>query len=157
MSISVKLVEPTHDILQYLADNMRESDVKELKASSGHDPLTVMVMGVQASEYSHVFAFDDVPVGIIGLAILPQIPEFGSPWMVGTDGITKNPVTFIKLMKEEMSRMISVRQQLINYVHVENKESIRFLSLMGFTIGEPEVFGVAGELFRKFYKGIDNV
>jgi hypothetical protein len=41
---------------------------------------------------------------------------------------------------------------LVNYVDNRYEAAIRWLRVLGFWVGEPEVYGTSGELFRPFVK-----
>lgn len=75
--------------------------------------------------------------------------ETGQPWLMTSDEVRKiSPLKFARLYKKEVDKMLELFPRLENYVSESYHESIRMLSIVGFTIGEPERVG--NGMFRKF-------
>lgn len=77
--------------------------------------------------------------------------KFGVPWLLGTELSKKVKRAFLKEIKDCLGTMIKEYKFLINYVHPKNKQSIRWLKWLGFTVTSPIPFGDFGNLFHPFY------
>lgn len=77
--------------------------------------------------------------------------EVGQPWLLTSNEVYKvSPLKFAKVYQKEVRKMLELFPLLENYVAVEYDEAVRLLSIVGFTIGEPEKYGLG--MFRKFSK-----
>lgn len=75
--------------------------------------------------------------------------DTGKPWLLTSSEVYKiSALRFAKIYQNEVYKMISLFPRLENYVCASYPEAIRLLSIIGFTIGEPEKVG--GGMFRKF-------
>lgn len=73
----------------------------------------------------------------------------GIPWLITTPKVYRvSPLRFARLYQNEVRAMLNLFPRLENYVAVDYEEAIRLLSVVGFTIGEPERYG--NGMFRKF-------
>lgn len=153
MSIAVEYVKPTDELLQHVADNMREADAIECMASSGRSPLDALTSGVVISNHCSVVMVGGVPCAVVGLVITSLVSGHGVPWMLATDDAVKHRRVFIDNCKQGLCDMLKVCPNLVNYVHAENKLSVKWLRWMGFTILPSEPTGVNGAHFHKFYIG----
>lgn len=138
--------------LALIEANIREADQIELEYSSGSVS--------KALRYSFLSAFmcrvcecEAGIVAIYGVSPLSWSQGVGSPWLIGTrllEGRHKRALLlFGKPIMNEFKRYFPGR--LENYVHVDNDKSIRWLRWLGFSFGEPETYGVAGQLFLPFW------
>ena len=150
--MSVKFVKPNSDLVQYVANNMRQADRIEITASHGYTPIEALVKGVAISTLSSVALINDEPCAVFGLVVENIITGFGVPWLLGTDLIFKHKRDFVEHTRIGVDEMLEVCPRLENWVHCENVKSIRWLKSMGFTMSDPKPIGVNGELFMRFTK-----
>lgn len=151
--MSVKFVKPTDELIQFVADNMREADRIEIAASHGYLPHEALVKGVARSALCSVALIDDVPCAVFGLSIENIATGLGVPWLLGTDLIFKHRRKFVEYTRAGVEDMQNVCPRLTNWVHCDNVQSIRWLKSMGFSFGKPKRVGLNGELFVQFSKG----
>ena len=151
MSEEVKFVRPTDELVEFIAVNMRQADVDEIWASHRHLPYESLMSGWDLSHSSIVVTVNDEPCVMMGLVIRDILSGAGTPWLLGTDNALKYKRHFLTQVPAVIDEMLTTCPRLFNYVHIENKVSIRWLKRIGFTIDEPAPYGVAGELFHKFY------
>ena len=147
----VELIQPDTDAVRYIAENMRQSDIDEVWASNNHTPLEALVNGWENSHGSLIVQINGDPCVMLGLVRLDFLSGHGTPWLLGTDSSLKYKREFLKQVPAVIEEMLGICQTLSNYVHVNNSVSIRWLKRIGFTICEPEVYGVEGEMFHRFY------
>lgn len=148
--MSVKFVKPTDELIQYVADNMRQADITEIAASHGYTPIEALMKGVAISTLSSVALINSEPCAVFGLVVENIVTGFGVPWLLGTDLIFKHKREFIEHTRVGVAEMLEVCPRLENWVHCKNVKSIRWLKSMGFTMSDPEPIGVNGELFMRF-------
>jgi hypothetical protein len=151
MSAGVKFLKPTRELIEAVAADMRQADVDEIWASGHLTPLSALLDGCEISDYTVVVVVNDVPCVVLGLVIRDILTGTGVPWLLGTDGALKYKRHFLIQVPEIINEMLTVCPRLFNYVHTENKVSIKWLKRIGFTLGDPVEYGCEGELFHKFY------
>lgn len=145
----IKTTQTTQEDIVEMVRNMRESDKAELKASHGLDPYYALVHSIRQSIVSYTVRVDGELLVIFGVVPL-TLHQGVSPWMLATDAIEKHGVVIYRETHKHVQAMIDRYGYLLNYVHSENIKSIRWLKWLGFTIHNPEEYGVCGELFHKF-------
>lgn len=75
--------------------------------------------------------------------------QTGRPWLLTTDAIHFiSPLRFAKIYQSEVYSMLGIFPHLENYVDAEYEGAIRLLSIVGFTIHDPQKIG--NGMFRKF-------
>lgn len=152
----VEIVSPTDEHLRYIAHNMRDRDVKEVR--SVHGPLVdieYLLRGcVKYSEESHVALLDGVPFCVFGLKQNPKAEWMGIVWMLATDKMSDIGVmrTIGRLSEIYIESWFEQYDTLMNFVSVENDISVKWLKRLGFDFHDPIVFGSDRSLFYPFCK-----
>lgn len=149
----VRFEKPTPEMVRYIADNMRKADAVEVWEMSDQTPIESLEQGVSLSNFCSVAVIDDLPVAVFGLVIVDIITGTGVPWLLGTNGAVKHRKVFLDSCSEGIDEMLNICPNLFNYVHAENKISVRWLKHMGFTIEEPTAMGKRGAMFHRFTMG----
>lgn len=147
----IKFEKPTLEMVEYIAAHMRDADRAEVWASNKKTPIESLISGWGISDLAVVVTVNDVPCVMIGLVKRDVLSGHGVPWLLGTNGALNYRRQFLKLSPPVIQEMLSICPVLYNYVHVDNKLSINWLRWLGFTICDPEPYGVSGELFHKFF------
>jgi hypothetical protein len=93
------------------------------------------------------------PLWLSGCAPVGGIPGLGSPWLLGTTATDRYPGALTRITKLHIAEMLKRYDALINYVDARNLVSVRWLAHLGFTVREPETYGVEGRLFHPFTMG----
>lgn len=133
-----------------LAPRLRAADLAEIEASTGGDPLDVLLVSIALSDAAWTWFIDGVPHMIGGVSPHPTDPTCGVPWAMGSDEVSNH--------KGELLAMLAGRQlwaserytRMENHVDARNKPALKFLRMAGFTIHPPEPFGVLGLPFHRF-------
>lgn len=146
---------PEH--LDIVAANMRADDVREIWAAGKRTPLLSLKMSYSLSKYRKTIMLDDAPIGLFGVVPVSVLGSIGTPWMLGTDGITKISRKFLRGCRYYMPEMISGFNRLENYIDARNTVSIQWLKWLGFVIMDPEPYGHLNLPFHKFYMENTNV
>lgn len=132
-----------------LGENMRTSDVHEVRAC-GHEPMHAAVRSVAQSLLCWS-AFADGELGcIIGVSPVSLVSGIGSPWMLGTPVLDAHSRVLVRMTPEYIAKMLKAFPHLVNFVHADNKTSLRWLKRLGFKFHEAQPFGVLGESFHRF-------
>lgn len=127
-----------------LAD-LRSEEVIELDAIGVNSEMC-MRYGLIRGNAQTVFIHGE-PAGIFGIC---DYGDYQVPWAVFTRAIDRYPLAFLRAARRWVK---SVEGTLINYVDVRNERAVKWFAWMGFDVGEPEPYGLNGELFRKVRVG----
>jgi hypothetical protein len=132
-----------------LAFHLRREDLLEIFHASGKDPLQAIQQGFAISQETVTVTLGGRVVlmtGIVGVA-----GYAGSPWMLATDDLAKIRKTFLRDGERLRDRWLAQYKYLENKVWTRNITHVQWLRWMGFTFAAPEIYGVTGELFQRFY------
>lgn len=128
------LSQPTDEAVEYVAKNMRPEDVEECLAF-GHDPLNALGFSRAASTVCYTLVGrDNTPVAIVGVGE-GIYKNWGSIWLLGTDGIKTNKMTFLRNSKEALQRLYdeSGFDVFYNYTYAKNDLHHYWLRWLGFS------------------------
>lgn len=132
---------------------MREMDAYEITVT-GRDPIKALYESFEASR-PHVFAIvvDGEPCGIFGAAQGPSM-HVGIPWMLGNDRLVKIPRDLIVQGRAWVDYLNRMYPHLENFVHVDNRVSIRWLTVLGFEVHHEPYVLPNGAAFRRFTRDV---
>jgi len=89
-------------------------------------------------------------VALMGIVPVGLLTGEGCPWMLGTEELKKHGKIFVAFSKPTMISAAKPYTTLRNYVDVRNKQSIRWLKWLGFTIKSPVIYGPYSKPFYPF-------
>lgn len=150
----VRYERPTDDAIKFIADNMRQGDAIEVMASGEHTPIEALTLSVKSSDSAVVVFIDDVPVAAFGLVRRDYLSGSGVPWLLSAEQALAHRRKFLELSPQVIDEMLQICPKLVNFVHSENKVSIRWLKWLGFVLEEAEPIGKNGAMFHRFSKEI---
>ena len=145
-----EVVMATPAIIDAVVADVRQADVDELWAVAQVTPRSAIAYG---AEHSTAFALlaDGVPVCVFGIVPYSVLSGAGIPWMVGTPGIDRHAVGFIRRCRMDLARFFGEWDKLFNVVDARNTKAIRWLKWLGFSVSDPTPYGPLGLLFCPFY------
>ncbi len=147
----IEFVKPTVALAEELALDMRRADVEEIWASSHRTPKEALMEGLHQSDLSAVAVCDGVPLIMFGVVKRDLLSGTGIVWMLGANAATKYRRNFLTLAPRYVDEMLNFCPRLTNMVHSKNRESIRWLKWLGFTVDPPTRYGRENQLFHNFH------
>lgn len=133
-----------------IGSRMRDADRAEIWASSQLEPIKALQLSRRFSEDVWTCTVDGIPEVMLGVLRTSHLPERGSPWLLGTDAVTKYPRQLLASGYHLVPQLLSKYKVLRNAVDDRNDASKRFLIRLGFRLGEPYPVFPSGVLFRPF-------
>lgn len=132
-----------------IKDSLRFNDAREcfIFGVTPEEALLEPFLDNNAKNYT-IF-LDDMPIGMCGTNYLEE--NVGSVWMLGTEHITENKLSFLRGCKEVVNILQDGFQAITNYVPVDHYETIQWLTWMGFIINE-DVYNINGHMMFKFQR-----
>lgn len=150
-----RLYQPS-DFLEVTNLQLRQSDIDEIKASSGMTPKEALLEScfahLKGELKMYVVIHRGRIEGIFGVTYQ------GVVWFLATDKFTEYAFRFTKVSKEVIELFLNEHPLIFNHVSALHEESIRWLKWLGFTIEtETPIKGVFGGDFYYFYLSKEGV
>lgn len=133
--------------------DLREIDKLECRASVGREPKEVLRLSIAASTAGlWVIEVDGKVEGVFGLA--PIADKVVAPWLLMTEKVHTVKVQFLRTARALIGIWMQKNNALMNYVAADNKQTIRWLKWIGFTIidTQPITLHDPNVEFYPFYK-----
>lgn len=129
---------------------LRRADREEAEALTGRHPREVLVESVERSTYAWAGLANGELVCLFGVVPLTLIGITGTPWLVGSDAVCAYSRPFLRRNRAFVRAMLREYPVLRNVVDARNTVSIRWLTWLRFTFGEPAPMGAQGLPFIPF-------
>jgi hypothetical protein len=126
-----------------LAKTMRPEDMAEVLASGGFTPLRALVASRKASADTRVLLVDGEVAAMWGVVPLPM-DGAGAVWLLTGTAVDRAPTAFLRKCREELGRIRATWALLVNFIDARHAKALRWARWLGFEVGSPEPFGVAG-------------
>ena len=147
--MQIQIREATAEDAQYIAAHLREEDRQEILALAECPPGAMVSASFHGSEACFTGTLDGEPVLIFGAGRSSVFSDKAEVWALGTRGCDRAPKAMVKYGRRIVREFLEYFPELENYCDARYTKSLRWLKLMGFTIGEPEPYGAKGNLFCK--------
>lgn len=141
------------DITQ-IAPKLRQADKQEVWASGGYSPEEALRVSYRASEPCYAFVGPKGLQALFGVA--PTVlgnssgGTIGAIWLLGTDAIDTNPITFLRWSRNFLPFLIQPYDMVCNLVHAKNTLHIKWLRWLGFSVIRQVEHGPEHEPFYEF-------
>jgi len=130
--------------------DLKEDDVKEVYYSNGLSADNALPESIKNTLMGYTVLIDEKPEICFGINPPSLMGNDAIIWMLSSERIHDIDIRVVRHSRGIMDYFLSYYNKLINFVHVDNKSSIRWLKAIGAKFSEPEVYGLKQELFRKF-------
>lgn len=144
-SEGVRLVRATKRHARELARVMRAKDMDEIRATGGFVPEPAVRVSINRSVEAYAAYVGDDLVCVFGVNILNEMAQ--APWMLSSVHVEKHAMTFWRCSKIVVSYFREKYPLMMNMIHGNYTEALRWVERLGFTLSPPEEFGVRGDLF----------
>lgn len=138
--------------VEYVGALMRTPDWKECVATYGvrHDPRDVLHDSVKNSNYVRCAMTPQcTPVAVFGVMSTSLLGRQGSIWMIATGEFDRHAKFSLQLGRRLIPKLLENFDELVNYVHSDNRANLNWLRHMGFEIEAAAPYGVAKQLFHR--------
>jgi hypothetical protein len=132
---------------------MREDDRNEIAATSGREPVDVLLDGIASSVECYTAILDNEVFCMFGVVDTGSgflCPRVGVAWLLTSTLVDSNKILFWKACRECLSWLFDRWDVLINAIDCRHKTALRWAARLGFELGDPVAFGVLGLPFRQF-------
>lgn len=140
-------------LINDLATNMRDGDLAEVVASGRSDVFSGVFLSVKQS-IAYAVIDDDKVLAMFG--VVPVRFEQGHMiWLLGTHRLERYKKRFVRQSKDILEEWQRDYGVLYNFVHEDNRQTVRWLKWLGASFGEPYETQT-GARFMLFTLGGDN-
>lgn len=148
-------VDTLLEAADYIADNLREADQAEVRATFGKatDFRAMLRESLAGSTVAWVILDrSGLPVSMFGAA--PHLVDgVGIAWMVGTEGMLAEAIHIARHTPEYLAQMLAAYPTLWANVDARNEISMRWLEWAGFKILDANpLYGPEERLFIEFIR-----
>ena len=138
-----------------LAPDLRKTDLLEIQASTGEDPLAVLLEGVRRSAPCYAATDEEGALLAIFGVVPPRLADDAPmAWLLGTDELAARPLSFVRLSRRWVDRLQQGYPALYSCVDARNSTHVRWLEWCGFTLVETIAeYGVERRPFHVLVRG----
>jgi hypothetical protein len=134
-----------------LGGRLREADAAEVKAACGLGGVQALVQAMHVSAQTDAWLDDGKVVAMSGISSTPEAKNIGVIWMLASPELDRMPRCMLRGKRQYVHELLNGREMLMNFVDNRNIKAQRWLIWLGFTMGEPEPFGIEQLPFRPFW------
>lgn len=134
-----------------LALTMRPQVVDEVEAALGVRPFQGIVTSMEASEVAFTLTLRGEVAAIWGARATYGCPPMGDgamAWLLSSTVADKHKAAYMKATRAIVGALLETYPALFNYVDARYKAALRWAEWLGFSVGPPEPYGVAGLPFH---------
>lgn len=146
----IKVRKSSVEDVEYLKDHLRESDTQEIWASNHLTPEKALRLSLAKSIFC-LTVENGAPIAMFGINPEQLLGERAVVWLLGSEGLNKIRIPFIRYSRHFISMMLEYYPYLHNYVDARNLQSIAWLKFCEATIEEAKPFGSENLPFHYFY------
>ncbi len=131
---------------------IRDADRQELFLTSGRDPEPLLKECIEMSDQSWVVMINGNFGALLGIGKGTLLGSGGQPWLVASNEVEKIPCLFVEKSRLVVEEMGQEYGRLYNLVWDGHTAAKRWLRAVGFTLGEPQPYGLFQAPFRPFWR-----
>lgn len=123
------------DDMPIIANDLDPEYQRELQALVGEHHVQALFLCHALSDESSVLCHDGVPIAVWGVQrIDDEDTPYAEVWMISSRGVRKVPVSFTKIVREQLKELSDRFGVLVGYVDARNTNHIRWIERTGFTL-----------------------
>ena len=145
-SYSIEPAKPAH--VSAMSDALRAGDAAEIEAA-GFRPGQALWRSYRGSLFARTGFVGGQIAAMWGMGGCP-LGSIGRPWLLTAPPVENIKVSFVRVGRAEIGLMLAICPELRGYVDARYHRAIRFLEVLGFSVGEPFPLGAQRAPFREY-------
>ena len=146
--MNYEIVDGTYAHVIELRANLRKEDAYEM--ASVNTVRRNMARAFKKSLYVKSVISDNKVIAMWGMAGT-LLGDEGNPWFLTAPEIEKFPVSMVREGRRVVAEMLEIRPFLQNYIWDGHKKAVKFVSMLGFSLGPPNLVFPNGDLYRRIW------
>lgn len=130
------------------AIDLRPGDRAEIEAL-GCEPHEGVRLSLERALWADAYLADGEVTAIAGLGVPSMLGRVAVPWLVTGTPVDRHRKAFLRLTRARLGRMRQGWELLVNHVHADHAQAIRWLAWLGFEIAPARPFGPRGAPFHQ--------
>jgi hypothetical protein len=130
------------------AIDLRAADRAEIEAL-GLEPHEGLRRSLERALWADAYLVEGEIVAIAGLGVPSMLGRVAVPWLVTGMPVDRHRKAFLRLTRARIERMRRGWDLLVNHVHADYAQAVRWLAWLGFEIAPARPFGPRGALFHQ--------
>ncbi len=99
--------------------------------------------------WADAYLIEGEVAAILGLGVPSMLGRVATPWLVTGRPVDRHRKAFLRLTRARLQEMRRGRELLVNHVHADYAQAVRWLAWLGFEITPARPFGPLGALFHQ--------
>lgn len=133
-------------VAELLDIGLRAEDAEEIYAYGG-TPEQMLYESLHNSTLAWSIMDDGHCIGMFGVGAKNTLSLTGIPWLLGSDGIKKVWLQFLKQCRFYLDIMNDIYPVLENWVDAKYETSLKWARWLGFTVDDPMPYGMFNKPF----------
>lgn len=126
----VKIRASVRSDIDYLKDNLRDEDQKEMELMGVDSVENALLFGFETPKSAcYTVEYQDKIIAMFGVVPLPEDND-ATLWMLSTSGVKKCKKKFLKLAKQYVELFKKEYDTLFNLIHPSNKLSMKLVEIL---------------------------
>jgi hypothetical protein len=146
MSAGYVIVDAKLSHIRAIVARLRPDDLAEI-AATGMKPRHLLT-GLWRESHIRRAALVDGEIAAVWGCAGTMLSPVGEAWLLTAPAVAKLPLAFLKETREEMRAMLATKRIVTSGVLASYESSIRFMRMVGFTVGAPTPLSSSGAMFR---------
>jgi hypothetical protein len=109
---------------------------------------------IMVSEDAQIGVYEGRPVGVVGVVSISLLEGIGNLWMMGTEELFRHRGSLVRAGRRHVARLHETYPRLVGRIDARHAGTLKWLRLLGFTVGEPVA---DGPVQFCFFERIDHV
>ncbi len=128
------------------AIDLRPGDAREI-AAHGVTKADGLRISLERALWADAYLIDGEVGAILGIGMSSLLGGHATPWLITGRPVDRCRKAFLRLTRARIEELKRRHPVLVNWVHADYAQSLRWLRWLGFTVEAPRPLGPAGALF----------
>lgn len=133
-----------------LAGNMRPEDAAEIWKADHSIPEAALMGGYMNSIVCLTIEYNEKAIAMFGIVAKTILGRVATVWLLASTDLEKIQKVFLRYSRYFIEMMLGFYPLLINYVDIENKKAIKWLTWCGAEFGPVVPYGIEKQPFQYF-------
>lgn len=130
---------------------MRQADKDEVLASGGFRPAQALRACLRRSEVARTVFVGDEALAMFGVIAGDPV---STPWLLTTTAVDRYPMAFWRASKLVVPELRALYPLMAQAIDVRYTRAVSWARRLGFAVGEPVAYGMAGLPFHPIALGV---
>lgn len=132
--------------------DLRAADAREI-AAHGLSKEEGLSFSLARALWASAYLVDGEVAAILGCGTPSLLGGYATPWLITGKPVERVRKSFARLAREKIAELRERYPLMINYVHADYADSLKFMAWLGFTIDPPQPWGPLAARFCRIHMG----